>query len=142
MITVYRAVRAPYGLEDMIFDRMEIRESDLILHLPEGLIRNEEPYQTVSGTLTLRKIIPESCFVQLLSPFGMLGDFTGQKIELTDFLERFSWRDFEISRQCFGRNCMILRGTFARFNDSDLFVEAMIEISHQGDIIYDTEELQ
>ena len=43
MKTTYHYSETPYGLQDMIFDRLEVSDDTLTMHLPEGLIKNEEP---------------------------------------------------------------------------------------------------
>ena len=140
MKTTYQYEKTPYGLQDMIFDSLEVRDNSLIMHLPEGLIRNEEPYQVVSGTLTLTGVNFDNSFVHILSHYAMVGEFAGQKIELLRFLQDYRYRDFEINKEYHGRNSSIYKGYFSVFNGESLVVEAMIEISHDGGIVYETEE--
>ena len=140
MKTVFRANLPPFGLYDMITDRLETNGDSLIMHLPEGLIRNEEPYQVVRGAVQIEQVDLETSFVYLLAPYAMLGQFSGRKIELRRFLDEFTWRDFEISNEYHGRHSVIYKGYFSRFNGEDLVMEAMLEISHYGDIVYEAEE--
>lgn len=140
MITVYRNNEPPYGLQDMIFDRMEIKDNNLILFFPEGIISNSEPYQVVGGSVILTQVDFENCFVHLMSHYAMLGEFSGCKVELLHFMKEYQFRDFEVSNEYHGHDSSIYKGYFARFNNQDLVVEAMIEITHHGDIVYETRD--
>ena len=140
MKTTYHYNGTPYGLQDMIFDRLEVSEEALTMHLPEGLIKNEEPYQVENGAVTLTGVDFDNSFVHILSRYAMVGEFAGKKIELRRFLEDYRWRDFEINKEYHGENSTIYKGYFSVFNGQDLVVEAMIEISHDGEIVYETEE--
>ncbi len=140
MITVYKNSEPPFGLQDMIFDRMEVRDNNLILFFPEGIISNSDPYQVISGSVILTQVDFEDSFVHLLSHYAMLGEFAGRKVELLRFLHDYRFRDFEISNEYHGHDSTIYKGYFARFNDQDLVVEAMIEITHHGDVVYQTKD--
>ena len=140
MKTTYHFNETPYGLQDMIFDGLEVRGDSLIMHLPEGLISNEEPYRVVSGTVSITGVDFENSFVHILSHYAMVGAFAGQKIELLRFLEDYRYRDFEINKEYHGNDSTIYKGYFSVFNGDNLVVEAMIEISHDGGIVYETEE--
>jgi hypothetical protein len=140
MITVYRNNEPPYGLQDMIFDRMEVKDNNLVLFFPEGLIRNEEPYRVVNGFVVLSQVDFESSFVHILSRYAMVGEFEGNKIELLRFMRDFRYRDFEVSNEYHGKNSTIYKGYFSVFNGENLVVEAMVEISHKGDVVYETQE--
>jgi len=140
MKTVYRYNQPPYGLHDMIFNKIEIRNDDVILHFPEGIVKIGEPYQTVKGTITLESCDFDFCFVHLQAPYGMLGQYTGEKLELKDFVDKYQWRDFEVSAEYHGYNISVYDGYFSRFNGEDKVVEATVEIYHWGDVVYNTEE--
>jgi hypothetical protein len=141
MITRYKyKASQPYGLHDMEVNNISFIDNETVqLQFEEGYVKLEEPYQKVKGNITIEKVDPDFSNVVLLSKDGKFGKFTGHKMELKEFLEKYDDYTFEIVDELYGFNRVEYSG-FLKQRNKRKWIEMTMFIYHSGDIVYETEE--
>ncbi|MCR5835252.1 MAG: hypothetical protein K6G88_01955 [Lachnospiraceae bacterium] len=140
MITRYKyKASQPYGLHDMEVNNISFIDNETVqLQFEEGYVKLEEPYQKVKGNITIEKVDPDFSNVVLLSKDGKFGKFTGNKMELKEFLEKYDDYTFEIVDELYGFNRVEYSGFLKPKKGK--WIEMTMFIYHSGDIVYETEE--
>ena len=141
MITRYKhETTIPYSLHDMRVIKMELKDNNLRLYFEHGYVELKEPYPQVDGNITIEEIDLDFADVYLLSKNGHLGGFRGSKMELTEFLEKYSdFVSFEIVDELYGYNTVRYSGWLLLPDVKD-FIEMDMQMYFEGDIVYDTTE--
>lgn len=129
----------PYGLHDMRISNMKIIDDNLHFAFENGYIKNKEPYQRVNGSMTIERIDPDFCTLYLLSKNGTTGTFTGEKMVLSVFLNRYHTFSFEVVDELYGYNKFMYGGYLSLPGINQLF-EMQLMVYYEGNIIYHTEE--
>lgn len=140
MITRYKfKPDKPYGLHDMRIDKMELAGNDLCLHFEHGFVRSQEPYEQVEGSITVEKLDPDFCCVELLSTNGRYGGFRGEKMALADFLGRYPSFSFEVVDELLAYNQVVYSG-YLSLPGATKLREMELSLYYWGEIVYDTDE--
>ena len=140
MITLYKhTVDVPYSLHDMRICRIENIDKTLKLYFEDGYLKNINSYQKVIGNVSIEKVNYDFCFAYLLSNDGNVGEFSGKKYFLLDFLVQYKKFSFEVIDETYGYNAVVYNG-YLKVAEKDVFIELALTISYLGNIIYETEE--
>ena len=139
MITLYKyKADYPYALHDMRICKIENLNKSLKLYFENGYVSNKEPYQQVSGNISIEEVDYNFCYAYLLSDYGNTGTFIGKKLELLDFFREYTNFSFEVVTESYGYNRVVYNG-YIILPDKEDFTELTLEIYHFGKIIYETE---
>ncbi|MDO5411699.1 MAG: hypothetical protein Q4F21_14850 [Lachnospiraceae bacterium] len=129
----------PYSLHDMRVSEIKIIEDSIVFIFEHGYVKCAEPYKQVEGTVTIEGVNFDFADVRLNSRNGAYGKFQGEKLELSQFLERYDWAGFEVVDELYGYNQVVYSG-YLSIAETDDLIETDISIYFTGNIIYKTEE--
>ncbi len=129
----------PYGLHDMRICSMNIIDGNLHFMFENGFVKLEKPFRQVNGSMTIECIDPDFCTVFLLSKNGESGKFQGEKLALTEFLEKFPMFSFEVVDELYGYHKFFYDGVLS-LPEWDYLIEMQLMVYYEGNIIYQTEE--
>ena len=135
--TVDQNIQPPYSLHD--HNIIELRaEGDLLTLITEtGMTKTAAPYSRVKGSIEFHKVDWDFCSVYLLEHTGNFGTFPGEKMSLRDFIDRFPVFGLSVMDETFGYNKTVLDGYLS---SQQQFYECFLQIYHEGERIYLTEE--
>ncbi len=135
--TVRENIDPPYSLHDMNIIAFEAVGDTLILRTQYGMIKTTPPQGQPDGWVEFEKVRWDYSYVYILEHTGNIGRFTGQKMWLSDFAKQFENSGFSVMDETFGYNQTKLSG----FLSKQGFVgECVVEIYHEGEMSYLTEE--
>lgn len=134
--TVRENIRTAYTLHDMQVSSFEVCRDHLTMHLVTGMIKIGEPGGQPDGYVEFHQVCWDFSYVYLLQYKGLagnIGPFQGEKLFLRDFLRRYPAPVFTILEETYGYN----RTKYSGFLDTDQGIrECILEICHQGDMIF------
>lgn len=134
-------VNLPYSLHDGAVIDFEVVDDRLVMKFQYGYVKTVEPFEQVSGNVEFEKVDWDFSFVYLLEYkdclCGNVGSFTGEKMELKEFINKFGNAKFDIIDETYGHNISKLDGYFI---DKDSIKECRMEIYHLGDMSYIVDE--
>lgn len=135
--TIRENIDVPYSLHDMNVISFEIIDNDIIMKTQSGVIKTAYPSKQLDGYVQFYNVRWDFSYVYLLDFTGNIGSFTGEKMLLKDFILKFQPLGFSIMDETYGYNTTKYSGytTFKRHH-----YECVIEIYHEGDMIFVTEE--
>lgn len=131
--TVRENVHAPYSLHDMCVSAFEITGDDIVMRTQSGMIKATAPYSQPDGYVKFHDVQWDFSYVYLLDFAGNAGPFTGEKMFLKDFIERFEPLSFSVTDETYGHNTTKYSGYLTA---NQRLYECMIEIYHQGDMVF------
>ena len=127
-----------YSLHDASLINIEVQGQDLILKTDYGFV-NIEKNQQVDGDIILQEISLEDSYVHLMEFKKVLcgnpGNFSGEKIQMSDFLEKYK-KDhikIDIMGEYCGFRTLFIRGYLSL---KDEIYEIHMELYYEGDFIY------
>lgn len=123
----------PYSLHDMNIIALEADRNKLTLRTQSGIVKTTSPYSQLDGYVKFHDVRWNSCFVYLLGITGNAGTFTGEKMLLKDFIDRYQQFGFSVMDETYGENLAKYSG-FLLSNRQHC--ECLIEIYHEGDMVY------
>lgn len=135
--TVRDNIRTAYSLHDMHVLAFKVSGNNVVMRTQSGMVKTTPPYRQVAGFVEFHGLDWEFCSVYLMSGYGNIGKFTGEKLMFKDFLERFPCFNLEIIDEVFGYNKTKLWGFLSANRD---VYDCVIELYHHGDMVYVTEE--
>lgn len=126
-------IKAPYSLHDRRVIAFEPKGDDLILRLQSGMTMTTAPYGQPDGHVEFEDVQWDFCYVYLLDFSGNTGPFTGEKLFLRDFIDRFPVFGFSVVDETYGYNTTKYSGYLI---SRHRFYECSIEIYHEGDMVF------
>lgn len=135
--TIRENIHTPYSLHDMNIIALDAEENKLTLRTQSGMVQAFPPYGQPDGYVEFHGVWWEFCHVYLLGRTGNERKFSGEKMLLTDFISRYKRFGFSVMEETFGCN----RTKYSGYLSADReHRECMIEIYHEGDMVYVTDE--
>lgn len=130
-------INSTYTLHDINVFSFEVTDNDIVMRTQSGMVETIAPYGHPNGYIEFHNVQWDFSFVYLLGVTGNVGTFTGEKMFLKDFIERYKQFGFSIMDETYGYNMTKYSGYFT---SSHQFHECIIEIYHEGDMIFVTED--
>ena len=127
----------PYTLHDMNVFSFELTGNDVVMRTQSGMVETTAPYGQPDGYIEFHDVQLDFSFVYLLGLTGNVGTFTGEKMFLKDFIERYKQFGFSVMDESYGYNMTKYCG-FLLANRQHC--ECIVEIYHEGDMVFVTEE--
>ncbi len=135
--TVRPNIDPPYSLHDMTVIRFEVNGEDLVMFTQSGMVKTTPPYSQTDGYVEFHGVQWDFCHVYLLGVTGNEAVFTGEKMFLKDFIDRYKEFGFSVMDETFGYNMTKFNGYLL---SNRQHCECIIEIYHEGDMVYVAEE--
>jgi len=135
--TIRESFDPPYSLHDMNVFSFEAADDDIVMRTQSGMVETSAPYRQLDGYVEFRRVQWDFCYVYLLGVTGNVGTFTGEKMFLKDFIERYKQFGFSIMDETYGYN----QTKYSGYLLSDRrHCECVVEIYHEGDMVFVTVE--
>ena len=130
-------INPPYTLHDMNVISFEVTNNDIVMRTQSGMVETTAPYGQPDGYIEFHNVQWDFSYVYLLSVTGNVGAFTGEKMFLKDFIERYKQFGFSIMDETYGYNQTKYNG-YLMANRGHC--ECVIEIYHEGDMVFVAED--
>ena len=131
--TIRHNIKTPYSLHDMNVSAFEVSGDDLTMHTQSGMVQTTAPYRQPDGHVTFHDVRWDFSFIYLLGITGNVGTFTGEKMFLKDFFERYQQFGFSVMDETYGYNMTKYCGYLTANREH---CECIIEIYHEGDMVF------
>ena len=115
----------------------EVTGDDIVIRTQSGMVETFPPYGQPDGFVEFHDVQWDFSYVYLLGVTGNVGTFTGEKMFLKDFIDRYKGFGFSIMDETYGYNMTKYCG-YLLVNRQHC--ECVIEIYHEGDMIFVVEE--
>jgi len=135
--TIRENINPPYSLHDMNVIEFEVTGDDIIMRTQSGLVQCSPPYAQPAGFVEFHNVRWDYSYVYLLNFNGNIGSFSGEKMFFRDFIDNIKPFGFCIMDENYGYNSTKFAGYLTSKRQ---FYECMIEIYHEGDMIFVTED--
>ena len=135
--TIRDNIKVAYSLHDMNVIAFEVNDNDIVMRTQSGMVETTAPYGQPDGYIEFHKVQWDFSFVYLLGITGNVGTFTGEKMFLKDFIERYKQFGFSIMDETYGYNMTKYCGYLT---SNRQFNECVIEIYHEGDMVFVAED--
>lgn len=135
--TICDHMNPPYSLHDMNIVSFEVTDNDMIMKTQSGMVETIAPYGQPDGYLEFHSVRWDFSYVYLLGVTGNVGTFTGEKMFLKDFIERYQPFGFSVMVETYGCNMAKYCGYLL---SNRQHCECVIEIYHEGDMVFVTVE--
>ena len=135
--TIRNNITPPYTLHDMNVFAFEVSENDIIMKTQSGLVETTSPCRQVDGYVEFHGVDWDFSYAYLLGVTGNTGAFTGEKMFLKDFIERYKQFGFSIMDETYGYNQTKYSG-YLMANGGHC--ECIIEIYHEGNMVFVAED--
>lgn len=136
-ITVRNNIEFPYTLHDMNVCGLDVSDDNIIMRTQTGIVEVGDPCRQVEGDVKFYGVQWDFSYVYLLGVNGNVGSFTGEKMYIRDFIDRYKQFGFSIMDETYGYNMTKFCG-FLLANRQHC--ECIIEIYHEGDMVFISEE--
>ena len=130
--TIRENINAPYSLHDHNVIELSVSDSTLVLKTQSGMTR-VDPSAQVDGYVEFHDVDWDFCYVYLLDSTGNTGCFTGEKMMLRDFIEKYPVFGFSVADEVYGFHQTKYMGYF---HANRMFKECIMEIYHLGDMVF------
>ena len=130
-------INVAYTLHDMNVISFEINNNDLIMRTQSGIVETIPPYRQLDGYVEFHAINWDFGYVYMLGVSGNVGTFTGKKMFLKDFIERYPVFGFCVMDETYGYNMTKYCGYLMVQRKH---CECVIEIYHEGDMVFVSKE--
>ena len=87
--TIRENINSPYTLHDMNVIAFEVTDNDILMRTQSGMVKTVVPYGQPDGYVEFHDVQCDFSYVYLLGVTGNTGIFTGEKMFLKDFIERY-----------------------------------------------------
>ena len=135
--TIHDNINSPFTLHDMNVISFEVTDNDIVMRTQSGIVEAAVPYRQLDGYVEFHNVQWDFSYVYLLGVTGNVGTFTGEKMFLKDFIERYKQFGFSIMDETYGYNQTKYNG-YLLANHS--LCECVVEIYHEGDRVFVTVE--
>ena len=130
-------INSPYTLHDMNVIEFEVTGNNIVMKTQSGLVETAGVCSQVDGYVEFYNVQWDFSFVYLLGVTGNTGTFTGEKMFLKDFISNIRTFGFSVMDETYGYNMTKYNG-FLLYNKKHC--ECVIEIYHEGDMVFVTED--
>jgi len=131
--TVCNKMLSPFSLHDMTVVSLEIEGNNIIVRTQSGMVETTAPYRQLDGWVEFNDVQWDFCYVYLLGVTGNVGIFTGEKMFLKDFIDKYKQFGFSVMDETYGYNMTKYCGYLL---SNRQHCECIIEIYHEGDMIF------
>lgn len=135
--TVCNKMLSPFSLHDMTVVSLEIEGNNIIVRTQSGMVETTAPYRQLDGWVELHDVQWDFCYVYLLGFTGNVGIFTGEKMFLKDFIDKYKQFGFSVMDETYGYNMTKYCGYLIANRQH---CECIMEIYHEGDLVFVTNE--
>ena len=130
-------VKPAFTLHDRNVIGFEISENDIIMRTQSGILETTSPYRLLDGFVEFKDVQLDFSYVYLLGVTGNVGTFTGSKMFLKDFINKYKQFGFSIMDETYGYNLTKYNGYLL---SNQQHYECIIEIYHEGDMVFVVDE--
>ena len=130
-------INSPYTLHDMNVVEFEVTGNNIVMKTQSGLVETAGVCRQVDGYVEFYNVQWDFSFVYLLGVTGNTGTFTGEKMFFKDFVSNIRTFAFSVMDETYGYNMTKYNG-FLLHNRKHC--ECVIEIYHEGDMVFVTED--
>ncbi len=138
-ITYHFEPTIPYSLHDMRVNQIERVGNHLRFYFETGYIELKDNFQQVDGNLLIEDVDMNFSDVHFLSENGAYGRFSGERMELEDFLKNYNDFFFEILDESYGYNTVFYQGYLSLPKKNNL-IDMTMSIYYTGNIVYELKE--
>lgn len=131
--TIRNNINSPYTLHDMNVYAFEVSDNDIIMKTQSGIVEVASPCRQLDGYVEFHNVQWDFSFVYLIGVTGNVGTFTGEKMFLKDFIEKYKQFGFSIMDETYGYNMTKYNGYLL---SNRQHYECVIEIYHEGDMVF------
>ncbi len=131
--TIRNNIIAPYSLHDMNVVAFDTSGNDITMRTQSGIIRVGTPNAQIDGHVEFYDVAWDFSYVYLLNFAGNTGSFTGEKMLLKEFIDRFPVFGFSIMDETYGYNMTKYSGYLIAQGHH---YECVVEIYHEGDMVF------
>ena len=131
--TIRENICAPFTLHDMTVVAFDVVGSDIVMRTQSGIVETTSPSKQVDGYVEFHNVQWDFSYVYLLGVTGNIGTFTGEKMFLKDFIERYKQFGFSVMDETYGYNMTKYNGYLL---SNRQHCECVIEIYHEGDMVF------
>ena len=131
--TVCNKMLSPFSLHDMTVVSLGLEGNNIIVRTQSGMVETTAPYRQLDGWVELHDVQWDFCYVYLLGVTGNVGIFTGEKMFLKDFIDKYKQFGFSVMDETYGYNMTKYCGYLL---SNRQHCECIIEIYHEGDMIF------
>lgn len=135
--TIRNNINSPYTLHDMNVCAFDVSDNDIIMKTQSGIVEVASPCRQLDGYVEFHNVQWDFSFVYLLGVTGNFGTFTGEKMFLKDFIEKYKQFGFSIMDETYGYNMTKYNGYLL---SNRQHYECVIEIYHEGDMVFVAED--
>lgn len=131
-------IHVEYSLHDMNVIEFSVDGNDMLMRTQSGIVQTVPPYGQHDGYVEFHDIEWRYSYAYILYHNGNVGEFSGEKMMLQDFLHHYSDASFDIMDESYGHN----QSKFSGFISKGKTVgECFIEIYHKGDMVFVDQEI-
>ena len=131
--TIRDNINPAYSLHDMNVIAFEVEENNIIMKTQSGMIKTTPNCTQTDGYVEFHDVRWDFSYVYLLGVTGNIGTFTGEKMFLKDFIEKYRQFGFSIMDETYGYNMTKYCGYLLSNRQHH---ECIIEIYHEGDMVF------
>ena len=131
--TIRDNINPAYSLHDMNVIAFEVEENDIIMKTQSGMIKTTPICTQTDGYVEFHDVRWDFSYVYLLGVTGNVGTFTGEKMFLKEFIDRFPVFGFSIMDETYGYNMTKYSGYLIA---QGYHYECVVEIYHEGDMVF------
>ena len=102
--TIRKNINLPYTLHDMNVFSFEVTDNVIVIRTQSGIVETNAPCRQLDGYVEFHDVQWDFSYVYLLGVTGNVGTFTGEKMFLKDFIERYKQFGFSIMDETYGYN--------------------------------------
>ena len=135
--TLRSNIETAYSLHDMNVISFDVSGDDIIMRTQSGMFKITPPECQPDGYVEFHNVQWDFSYVYLLGVTGNIGTFTGEKMFLKDFIDRYKPFGFSVMDETYGYNMTKYSGYLL---SNRQHCECVIEIYHEGDMFFVTEE--
>ena len=135
--TIRNNIDSAFTLHDMNVISFDIIDNDIVMKTQSGIVEICSPCRQIDGHIEFHNVQWDFSYVYLLGITGNVGTFTGEKMFLKDFIERYKQFGFSIMDETYGYNMTKYCGYLLANRQH---CECVVEIYHEGDMVFVSED--
>ena len=131
--TIRNNINSPYTLHDMNVYAFEVTDNNVVMKTQSCIVETTNHCRQLDGYVEFYNIQWDFSYVYLLGVTGNIGTFTGEKLFLKDFIERYKQFGFSIMDETYGYNMTKYSGYLLANRQH---CECVFEIYHEGEMVF------
>ena len=135
--TIRNNIDSAFTLHDMNVISFDIIDNDIVMKTQSGIVEICSPCRQIDGHIEFHNVQWDFSYVYLLGITGNVGTFTGEKMFLKDFIERYKQFGFSIMDETYGYNMTKYCGYLLANRQH---CKCVVEIYHEGDMVFVSED--